>query len=253
MQASELYQSGKSLAEVATAMNTSRGYVSRKLRAGGVPPQYNTRNLWTTDEDAILISNVMLMDRDLMALLPNRTEKAICIRRKALNLRKYPGKVPRKWSVEDYKFIRENTHLTDYEVSNRLGVTASSLACARLRDGIEKVYTCKVCSTELKSQGDYCQEHRHIARQMRSYTSKAMVKGREFALTPDVTYKILMARCTYCGGEGYGIDRIDSSKGYIEGNVTPCCSRCNTMKNDMVLADFESHIKRIAAHLKDKS
>jgi hypothetical protein len=35
-----------------------------------------------------------------------------------------------------------------------------------------------------------------------------------------------------------GIDRIDSSIGYIEGNVVSCCSKCNTAKSDMPFDEF---------------
>ena len=40
--------------------------------------------------------------------------------------------------------------------------------------------------------------------------------------------------CTYCHGPlpeaGAGLDRLDSSKGYIPGNCTACCRLCNTKK-----------------------
>jgi len=34
--------------------------------------------------------------------------------------------------------------------------------------------------------------------------------------------------CFYCGIKGLiGVDRIDNSKGHIEGNMLPCCKECN--------------------------
>ena len=252
-QAAELYQSGKSLGEVADAMKTSRGYVSRKLRAAGVPPQYNTKNLWTADEDAILTANFMLMDDELSGLIGTRSKSAVANRRKTLGLEKYPDRIPKQWTDDDFKFIEANADKTSYELSKHFGVHESSVACIRSRKGVYKKYSCRVCGLGISQQGEFCRGHRHVGRQMRSYTSKAMVKGREFALSTDDTYKLLTSSCTYCGGPGYGIDRIDSTKGYIEGNVTPCCSRCNVMKNDMTVAEFEAHIQRIAAHLKEKS
>lgn len=43
-------------------------------------------------------------------------------------------------------------------------------------------------------------------------------------------------RCSYCLGPlpvgGSALDRMDSSKGYIKGNVTPCCKKCNGLKSD---------------------
>ena len=45
-----------------------------------------------------------------------------------------------------------------------------------------------------------------------------------------------------------GLDRMDSSKGYFEKNVVPCCAACNTMKLHFGLeawlekcADIELH------------
>lgn len=42
-----------------------------------------------------------------------------------------------------------------------------------------------------------------------------------------------------------GIDRIDSAVGYQEGNIVPCCGRCNWMKSDMSQSDFLAQAKRI--------
>ncbi|HHX59446.1 MAG TPA: hypothetical protein GX707_01720 [Epulopiscium sp.] len=45
-----------------------------------------------------------------------------------------------------------------------------------------------------------------------------------------------------------GIDRVDSSKGYVEDNVVPCCKYCNTAKNTMSDSEFREWIKKIYAH-----
>ena len=42
-----------------------------------------------------------------------------------------------------------------------------------------------------------------------------------------------------------GIDRINSSKGYINGNVLPCCEICNKAKRDLSLDEFLNWINRI--------
>jgi hypothetical protein len=49
-----------------------------------------------------------------------------------------------------------------------------------------------------------------------------------------------------------GLDRIDSKQGYIEGNVFPCCKRCNGMKNKYSINEFVNHIKKILEHLGEK-
>jgi hypothetical protein len=40
-----------------------------------------------------------------------------------------------------------------------------------------------------------------------------------------------------------GVDRIDSSIGYLPENVVPCCGLCNWMKGDQTQAEF---FKRVA-------
>lgn len=45
-----------------------------------------------------------------------------------------------------------------------------------------------------------------------------------------------------------GIDRIDSAKGYVEGNVVPCCKFCNEMKSDKSRDEFLQLIAAIYQH-----
>ena len=55
--------------------------------------------------------------------------------------------------------------------------------------------------------------------------------------------------CHYCKNtftEGArGIDRIDSTKGYLIGNIVPCCYSCNVMKNILSVEDFFNQLKKI--------
>lgn len=58
--------------------------------------------------------------------------------------------------------------------------------------------------------------------------------------------------CRYCGGKSpgkdtVGVDRLDSSLGYVKGNCVPCCVKCNRMKLDSSEADFKDHILKIAS------
>ena len=48
----------------------------------------------------------------------------------------------------------------------------------------------------------------------------------------------------YCNG----IDRIDSSKGYVKGNVVTSCKYCNTAKNTMTQQEFKEWIVRVYEH-----
>ena len=64
-------------------------------------------------------------------------------------------------------------------------------------------------------------------------------------------YKALIRRnqCDYCLGPlnrtGSGLDRIDSSLGYIQGNVIPCCRKCNMAKANLSQNEFLELISAI--------
>jgi len=72
--------------------------------------------------------------------------------------------------------------------------------------------------------------------------------------------KLTSSYCFYCGSEPLsimkskskhseyvynGLDRIDSSKGYTQDNVVPCCVICNRMKLDYDVNDFLDKIEII--------
>lgn len=44
-----------------------------------------------------------------------------------------------------------------------------------------------------------------------------------------------------------GLDRIDSSQGYVLGNVVPCCKYCNIMKSDLTHDEFFERINQLVA------
>lgn len=98
----------------------------------------------------------------------------------------------------------------------------------------------------------------------------------EWSLTIEQVKKLVFDNCFYCNIEPnnvctplknhglsqkneesatitrHGIDRIDSTKGYIAGNVVTCCTHCNTMKMDYSLDSFTSQMRKILANLDNK-
>ena len=99
-------------------------------------------------------------------------------------------------------------------------------------------------------------------------------RGRDFHLTLPELKMISVLPCAYCGKEPSnvyrvkykvdgvyqridnpslevrysGIDRIDSTKDYVHGNVVPCCGGCNAMKSKLPLDKFLALIVRIHTH-----
>jgi len=117
----------------------------------------------------------------------------------------------------------------------------------------ENVYAsnneCKAChkilgdaarSSEAYKKNRRSKEYRERERLLSSFTHRrfsscrgaAKRRGLEWGL--DLSqYSSLSdgASCYYCSGpigrHGVGLDRIDNSKGYIQGNVIPACGDCN--------------------------
>ena len=87
--------------------------------------------------------------------------------------------------------------------------------------------------------------------------SSANKRGYTFDLSLSEVSFLSQLPCSYCGKEPSqvlgsfpnflynGIDRIDNSTGYVEGNCTPCCKLCNRMKGILSVDDFKEHIKTI--------
>ena len=82
-----------------------------------------------------------------------------------------------------------------------------------------------------------------------SYRCRIIDKGKEMAIGIDRFEYLLTQPCAYCGDVADTIDRIDSSKGYLEDNCAPSCKVCNCMKFMSTCEDFAAHIKKVYEHL----
>lgn len=95
------------------------------------------------------------------------------------------------------------------------------------------------------------------------YRMQAQRRNIEFKLKQKDFLQIINEDCFYCGSEhsnrevtssGHvliynGIDRLDNTKGYVLGNVVPCCRFCNQMKSDLSYDLFANQIKKIYEHI----
>jgi len=90
------------------------------------------------------------------------------------------------------------------------------------------------------------------------YIRDAKKKNRIWNLTKEQFINITSKSCYYCGETPFkikknykwnGIDRIDSSKGYILSNCVSCCWKCNRMKMDLSITEFFNHINKIILNL----
>ena len=100
----------------------------------------------------------------------------------------------------------------------------------------------------------------------RRIMEKVTHRDKEFSLTKEMVKEMMDKPCEYCGefrsnvsqipwnrrikepGRVYrfnGIDRLDSSKGYVVGNVVPSCKHCNWGKNTSSPTEYIAHCARV--------
>lgn len=101
---------------------------------------------------------------------------------------------------------------------------------------------------------------------IRTYKRNAERRNLEWNLSEQEVFDISQRPCSYCGNPPdhiikastykvigdfiySGLDRVDNTKGYIAGNVVPCCQSCNWMKKDFTFREFRNHINKIHSHL----
>lgn len=98
----------------------------------------------------------------------------------------------------------------------------------------------------------------------RDYRASANGRNYPFELTTEEFREVTSKPCKYCriesslkevtgSGSEYiynGIDRVDNTKGYITGNVVPCCKTCNRAKDTMTLEEFYAWVERVHANMK---
>ena len=93
------------------------------------------------------------------------------------------------------------------------------------------------------------------------YRDRAKKKGLEFTLSLNDIAQLIRCDCYYCGIQPFaiftkhtqrisytGIDRVDSTKGYVPENVVSCCKFCNQAKMDRTKDEFLEWLRRAYEH-----
>lgn len=96
-----------------------------------------------------------------------------------------------------------------------------------------------------------------------NYTKQAKSRGLQFKLNKEFFRSMISKDCFYCGakpsnlsknqyGNGdlryNGIDRMDSSVGYLPYNCVPCCAVCNRSKSDMTTSEYVAYLNDLVIH-----
>jgi len=116
-----------------------------------------------------------------------------------------------------------------------------------LSEFYDKRNDCKVCTIQAvaKSRIGYVPLHeRSIQSRLKNLCTKAKLRTKEFSLTPydlSIIWEKQEGRCAYTKlpllatanqFNTASLDRIDSSKGYVVGNVQLVCAAINKMKQE---------------------
>lgn len=91
-----------------------------------------------------------------------------------------------------------------------------------------------------------------------SYKQRANKNNWSFTLTQENYNHITNQPCYLCGKPNTpqhknGIDRVDSSIGYVMENCKPCCGGCNYMKNNFNIETWMSQLMRIQSQHKHQN
>ena len=119
-----------------------------------------------------------------------------------------------------------------------------------------KAYWHKVCRGcgRKRQDGAYLRwaNRRPFKARLSSIKGRALQKGIEWGFdSPEDLREFMDTPCHYCGGEveqRIGLDRVDSAKGYIPGNVVQCCTSCNMAKSNHSVDEWYAHMENILTH-----
>jgi len=144
----------------------------------------------------------------------------------------------------------------------------TTVKSAHLRSGQTRSCGCLQIESRRKAGGRNKLEPGEASLNALFYSYQKSARGRsyEWHLTKDQFRELTKQSCNYCGIKpsneywGHpscngphvcnGIDRVDNSRGYVLGNVVPCCSICNNAKGTMTQREFYDWIKRAYYHVK---
>lgn len=209
-------------------------------------------NLWTDAEESVLkeqYSKISIIE--LMKLMPNRTRSSIYGRAYKLRLN---NKSRHCEPVEPIDW-------TDSEESSLIDTYAKS-SNAELR----AMFPNRTLKSILrKAQKLNLQKYKKTEDERLMVDLRGGARGLVFELTETEAVELVSRNCEYCGVEPRhydhksshdktrrkktrcrnGIDRVDSSLGYVLDNCVPCCWTCNFAKRNMTKEAWYAYLKRL--------
>lgn len=135
----------------------------------------------------------------------------------------------------------------------------------------ENCLNCKKCSYKnLSVSKTRKDKETHVITIYNKYKTASKQRHLCFNISLDFFKSLIFENCYYCNSipsnkfklpnkthENYfiyynGIDRIDSTKGYLEDNCVSCCKICNTSKSNIPMEEWKNWIINISSNLKTR-
>ena len=92
------------------------------------------------------------------------------------------------------------------------------------------------------------------SRKVTNFIQDTVKRNKDLDLSFVEIANMMSRPCSYCGGFSSnnlnGLDRVDSSVGYLKSNVTPCCSACNYGKHTMNPIEYIKHCEKVSSFQK---
>lgn len=171
----------------------------------------------------------------------------------------------KRWTKWEEEYIRESRLLSFEEVAEYLNRSVPSIrrkclslkayrqvACISCGEVVDKNLSSMYCKSCHPSR----QELRRISdstplNRFKRCKTGAKARGISFNITLEEFSEYWQEPCSYCGGtiNTVGLDRVDSSLGYEDSNVVPCCTKCNLMKRHYSTEDWLTHMRKILNNL----
>ena len=194
---------------------------------------------WTEEETQILKANYEKLYPADVAKLLNRSVKAVHYK---------------AWSLDltSYKFIKKICKEEGcIRIANNAG-GGGDLCSKHWLQNYRKTEKGKQVMKDAGTKSRQSVGGRYIY--MKHDAKRRSIK---FSLTKE-QYSALIEqnKCAYCPAKlsptSTGLDRLDSSLGYVEGNVVPCCRNCNVLKGNILTPEETKETVKLLQKLRGK-
>jgi len=154
--------------------------------------------------------------------------------------------VKKEWKEKNYEKV------ASYWMDSRKRLVEANLE-VYLKKNAEKSKRWRVMNPD-KMAAMIEEKTKSIDAQYKVYQTSSKPRQLEFSITSHEFTTMVKLPCYYCGivqEKGFnGIDRLDSTEGYIKDNCVSCCHMCNMMKGTLGPNVFVHQAEHIATHLK---